>query len=256
MEESTNDAILNNSNCNEGAFFKDRDMELDFRCFDPQDYAFSKGLDILNNRGTVLYGISLANSYFTQNGCLASITKYFKNKASNFFPFTPSKPSIHTYNVKGYKCASKKVARDFKHLKRLIDKAIEEASGGICKFNSLSWESDIDEHPEYNKSLIAIRELYASNAEFRKDVRETSCLVIDKIVQPSQLESAIDEGKEFLLKELAFLVVSPQILGVESVAYVYHLEWPIFNKLINGKYQTEPVKNVGYLILCQTRHHL
>ena len=62
------------------------------------------------------------------------------------------------------------------------------------------------------------------------------------------MESAIDEGVFYLLKELAFLLASPKIYDSEEVTYIYHKKWQIFQNLISGLYDNHSKKQLEFLL--------
>ena len=62
-------------------------------------------------------------------------------------------------------------------------------------------------------------------------------------------EEAVDEAVEFLLEEFSYLLTCSQTCAAPNIAYVYHRRWPIFEGLINGKYDGVPKDNkIGFAI--------
>jgi len=208
----------------------------------------------LEEKGVVLCGISLGNSYYSQKN-ITSLVKFWSCHASKMYPFIPGTPSIHTYKAKGDDQikATRKARQNHTRLQKY---AADVAKQLVCtesnfQYIPLNWDDTIENNSTYQASLTEIRKLYETNQEFFTDVRKLTQGVLDhhKHQEEGQVEKAIDEGKEYLLKELSFLVVSPSILGVDHLTYVYHTTWPIFNKLLNGIYNQKVIQNVGFLVL-------
>ena len=77
---------------------------------------------------------------------------------------------------------------------------------------------------------------------FRDEVRRATRAVIGE-------EGDLEEGVKYLLAELAFLDQTPAILGVPSLAYVYHRDWPVFRKFAQGEYDRQPRTHLGFVIV-------
>mmetsp|Transcript_15693 Transcript_15693/g.21881 ORF Transcript_15693/g.21881 Transcript_15693/m.21881 type:complete len:235 (-) Transcript_15693:123-827(-) len=216
-------------------------------CFNSDDMVYRTGQEVLQNQGAILCGLSLGNSYYSQSR-VTSIMKFFANKASIVFPFIPGRISSHTYKALGASNPETQARNNYSRMLKNTQAAIQEAEGGPCSFQIISWDKDIANHSCYLQSLENVRELYELNQEFRNDVRDMTAKMISKKIEPT--EEAIEEGKEYVLKECAFYVVSPEVLGVPAIGFVYHTEWPMLNKLVNGHYGTKPIDNFGFIVVC------
>jgi tRNA-dependent cyclodipeptide synthase len=85
--------------------------------------------------------------------------------------------------------------------------------------------------------MTKIFALYQQHTEFRRRIDELTLGVIG-------MTGDLAEGVKFILKELAFIVVAPEILGEESVIYSYHRDFPIVADLVEGRLGYPRVWNV------------
>ena len=62
-------------------------------------------------------------------------------------------------------------------------------------------------------------------------------------------DASICLGKEFLLQELAFIINTPNTLGLSNIGYVYYKTMDILKEIIEGKYPNLKKEGIGYLII-------
>ncbi len=183
-------------------------------------------------------------------------------------------PSIYTYLGKGYTFgkATKKARQNSSKLHRLSKEAgiiyfnntdtLGETPGFTtvkrsaisgskdtlpCErrkntFYTLNWEGVISNNIDYINSLKNINELYKTDSHFKNKIDLNTRSVIGE-------NGNLEEGIKFILQELSFLIVSPKILGVKNIAYVYHRPFTILNDLLDGKFQLDKINNVGVYIV-------
>jgi hypothetical protein len=60
---------------------------------------------------------------------------------------------------------------------------------------------------------------------------------------------AIDIAVGYPEAELGNLITAPSLLGVDQVDYIYHRPWPVYENLLNGKYDCERPKGLGFRIV-------
>lgn len=193
---------------------------------------------------------SLKNSYYNEKH-VSELVEFWSDKATKFYPFIPATPSIHTYKALEESKPEKKVRHDHTRLQKWVKNGFsllekKRKAQTACQLSPLVWETHIEQNLVFQTSLNDIRILYKTNQQFQRDVKETTSKVLVKKILKDP-EASLEEGKEFLLKELAFLIVSPVILKEEAINYVYHQEWPILNNLLNGVYNGHKVDSIGLL---------
>jgi tRNA-dependent cyclodipeptide synthase len=196
--------------------------------------------------------MSAGNSYFKQEIVL-ELLKFASTHFHDIVIMAPNEPAEHTFLSLGYdKKSAKKKARLNANLlqnraKRAVDILIKEKSK--TSFHVIEWTDEIIPNKYYQEMLIKIKKLYKENEQFREDARETTRKVIEsKLKEGLNTEKAINEAVNYLLKELSFILASPTIYNASHVTYMYHHNWPIYQKLIAGEYDNKPRTNLSFLL--------
>lgn len=210
--------------------------------------AFENGYEILQNKGSAIVGMSPGNSYFKKDQ-IDDLLKFCAIKFSQVRIMIADKPAEHTYRAIGYsdQKARRKARLNGNTLQNHSQSSIDGILEGDVKL--VEWENKIDLNESYQEELGRVETLYKENDEFRKEVRETTRKVLERMLKPGvEIESAIDEGVHYLLKELAFLSASPKIFGIERVAYVYHDRWEVYEHFVDGKFDGQKRLSLGFVI--------
>jgi tRNA-dependent cyclodipeptide synthase len=170
------------------------------------------------------------------------------NSFSNVKIFIPYQIAEHTYRALGYKKPRKKAREDGRRLQRYCQNVIDMIFPANIEI--LDWETDIEAHPAYLKGYKEIHLLYQTNENFWYDVRETTREVLNGKLKPdADIEDAIDEGINYLLKEISFFIMSHKIFQIKRMGFVYHNGWHILEKLVNGDYDEKQRENFGMIIV-------
>jgi len=201
--------------------------------------AYEKGYEILKEKGMAIVGFSLDNSYFKKD-TIDQLIRYIANNFSNTKIMIADKSAVHNYKAKGYnqEKAERKSRLKGNALRNHANRTIDDLTKDVSLVN---WER-IEQTNEYKQSYQEIISLYNTNKEFYQDTRNTT-----KEVLKTKKKESIDEGVQYLLEELSFIIASPRIYD-NKIAYVYHREWLIFENLIAGKYKLK-VENLGFMIV-------
>jgi cyclo(L-tyrosyl-L-tyrosyl) synthase len=210
--------------------------------------AFENGYEILRDRGLAIVGMSPGNSYFKKDQ-IDELLKYCAERFGQVRIMIADKPMEHTYKAMGYSSAkAKRKARlNGNALQNHSQRSIDEVLGDI---KLVEWKDEINPHKSYQRELSRVEELYRENDDFRHEIREITRTVLDgKLKQGVEIESAIDEGVNYLLKELAFLSASPEMFGAERVAYVYHDRWGAYEHFVDGKFDDQKRKDLGFVLV-------
>ena len=199
-----------------------------------------------------LIWMSAGNSYFTE-AIVLELLKFASKSFQEIIIMAPDEPAEHTFLALGYdeKKAKKKARLNANLLqnraKRAVDILIKEKIK--TPFHVVEWTEEITPNKKYQEMLVRIKELYNNNIHFHKDARETTMKVIDsKLKNGMDKEKATDEAVNYLLKELSFILASPEIYNASHVTYMYHHKWSIFQKLIAGEYDNKPRTNLSFLL--------
>jgi tRNA-dependent cyclodipeptide synthase len=189
-----------------------------------------------------IVGISMLNSYFTEAN-IAHAAADVRDRSRETVFMLPDLPAESTLMGYGYLPdeARKTAQRKFKALEKTCRTVLESVLSGQGRV--VRW-GDFQVTPEYGEMLDRVNALYDADPAFREDVRSTTGAVYEHskfpMKRPLTPAEQIDAGKTFLLQELAFIMGSPQILGVETAEYVYHRDMPILDSLCKGAYLSYP----------------
>lgn len=188
---------------------------------------------------TALVWMSAGNSHFKKE-IIEKIIKFTNSNFSKTIIMSPDEPAEHTFKALGYEGndVKKKARLNANLLHNRVRKIIESFNElDKNKFHVVEWIKEVIPNKDYQNKLIEIKELYKHNYNFHKDARETTRKVLHyKIKENTDIEKAIDEAVNYLLKELAFILASPTIYKTSKIVYIYHHQWVIYQNLINGKY--------------------
>lgn len=214
--------------------------------------AFQNGYDVLKNKGIAIVGLSVGNSYFTQ-GTIDELLEETTNRFSQTIIMITDKLALHTYKAVGYnhEKAEKKARLDGNALRNRVERSIENVIKEEAQQNIelVDWE-EVQKTKSYQQEYENILHLYENNQEFKNVVRDNTKKVLNRKLKPGvKMEQAIDEAKNYLLKELAFLLATPDIYNQRQVADIYHKNWPVFEKLINGEYNGVQRRDLGFIII-------
>lgn len=210
--------------------------------------AFENGYEIALSRGLAIVGMSPGNSYFDKDR-IDDLLGYCADVFSEVRIMIADKPMEHTYRGIGYSTikAERKARLNGNTLQNHSQRSIDGILGDV---ELVEWVDKINPHESYQRELRRFLELYRKNGDFRKEVRETTRTVLEgKLKQGVEIESAIDEGVHYLLKELAFLSASPEMFGTERVAYIYHDRWEVYEHFVEGKFDGKKRSDLGFVII-------
>ncbi|MBI2573336.1 tRNA-dependent cyclodipeptide synthase [Candidatus Woesearchaeota archaeon] len=202
----------------------------------------------LDEQGYALVWMSAGNSYFKEE----IIQKILKFTAEHFLKtivIAPDEPAQHTFKALGYEGneVSKKARLNANLLQNRAKRVITSMKDK-SKFQVIEWIEEIAPNLYYQEKLKQITLLYSKNSQFRSDANEVTREVLMSKSNEEFTADAVNEGVYYLLKELAFVMASPTIFNTQKVTYVYHKEWPIFQKLITGVYDGKVRGNLRFLL--------
>lgn len=214
--------------------------------------AFENGFKVASEHGVAIIWLSVGNSYYNKETIEAHVT-FAANHFSKVCVLVPPEVAYYTFSAFGYDSskAKSKARLHSNRLKNHVDRVIK-----LHKIQDavkiVNWSEEVAQRSEYLDSLNKIKHLYSSNPIFRNDVRETTSSVLNtERYHIDDVDSALDVGVNYLLEELAFFLVSPNIFEAPRTVYLYHRRWPIFENLVNGLYDNFLRGDVGFLQVSQ-----
>ena len=204
---------------------------------------------VLEERGYALVWMSAGNSYFKEE-IIKRILVFTSENFSKTIVMAPDEPAEHTFKALGYEGnETKRKARLNANLLQNRAKRIISSLSDKEKFKVVEWIDEIIPNKDYQNKLKEILNLFQTNEQFQSDAFDTTLKVLNgKLRENINLEVAKKEGVNYLLKELAFVLASPRIYNTQKVTYVYHHDWPIFQKLITGFYDGIKRDELNFLI--------
>ena len=217
---------------------------------DLNSLACQTGYKVLEERGAGLIWMSAGNSYFTED-VIERLLEFANKNLSKIAIMAPNEPAEHTYKALGYKEheAKRKARLNANLLKNRAKRIIEKMNQQKVDIEIKIIE-DISLADGYKESYRSILKLYKTNPLFKADAKEvTQNFLRNKLKEGIILEKAINLGVFYLLKELAFVISSPKIFNSERIAYIYHKEWEIYDKLVSGFYDGLPRANLGFILV-------
>ena len=187
-----------------------------------------------------IIAMSPGNSYFKPQ-IIRDLILFAAQRFSAVYIWVPDVPAEHTYKALGYPAdkARSKAHKYGNNLKNHSARAIEEVSLMYpdIPYVIMDWNSQIEPEQDYQKQLDYIYKLYLENKEFYDDVRAETARVIQGIAH-KVTESALDEGAQYLLKEIAVCGAMPTIFHSNNIAVLYHRHCKLFEKFFSGVYDS------------------
>lgn len=205
------------------------------------------GADVLRESGCVVIGLSIRNSYFTEDA-LKQLLAWSNDNFQHIYIMIPDKPAIHTLQALGYefKKAKEKAMLASNNLENKCNRIIEQLTAND-RFKIIRWDY-IEANSSYVAALEQLTKLYSSNKQFQHDARSATQEVLKHNTDSILAAEAIEIGVQFLLMELAFIAHAADVLDQPHTAYIYHKEMPILENLLSGKYNLKAPGNAGYII--------
>ena len=217
---------------------------------------FGKAIEVLLQRGPMLLAICLNNGYYTRSAIhrLLYFASEFSDQVTVFFT---DGPSVHNYIALGHTKAE--ALRKARKQRNRLQNACNEAIALIKQRREfavffIDW-NEIYRREDFKSEYEKLDLLYSTNDAFRSDlVFETREVLAS---HPSISEEGLRYAVGYPLEELAFLLTYNKIaaetahspLQALDFAYVYHLRWPLLEKLVQGKYDGILRSNLGFAIV-------
>lgn len=219
------------------------------------------GKIFLQNRRTIIIGISPGNPYFYKLENLQKFLKFGRNNSDEVLLFLPDKISEHNYKAIGSKNPEKSARVNAKRLRNKCKEAIQETELQGHILNYINWMEEVESSPEYEEALNGINNLYQRNDEFCADISDSTEAVLkclkngrerdgDKQSDADEVVLDLEEGVKYPLKELAFLTAIPRIYDrCEEFVLVYYRPWPVLEKFFDGGYDGTLRPYLGFVVL-------
>ena len=197
-------------------------------------------------------GMSPGNSYF-KDGEVRHLLKSVVEMYGKTNVLIPDVPAISTYIALGYpenRARRDKAIPQGNALKNRTDRIRKELGYTTDQVHIVNWESDIEDNAAYQAKYAAIKSLYETSQKFQEAADETTKQVLihsDRDIPDVNVATNI--AVHYLLSEFAFLEFAPEYFNEKSVSYVYHKNWPIYEKYIVGEYDGINRPYLGFICI-------
>ena len=202
------------------------------------------GKQVLELGQALIIGISIGNKYFKDENLRKLIKFGLDSRACKIYIMIPDEPMVATLMAFG------KTEVQAQRVARLKANALENKCTAIAKelgadILIIRWK-DVVTNSSYIQFLNDLRKYFYEDRVFRGDVRQVTAEVL---LNNSGFANALnlEIGVQFLLKELAFILMSNRILGEETIAYVYHKTMSVLKSAVEHKYSLYNGSSVGYI---------
>ena len=144
----------------------------------------------------------------------------------------------------------------------MCKKAIETTSSLDTTYKFVSWIEEVEICPKYTEALQYVENLYQANSELRADIHEITSEALQRLkdrcerngskteIEKEERRIDLEEGVQYVLKELAFFASVPSIYdGCSEWVLVYHRNWPLLEKFFGGYYDGVARPSFGFFVL-------
>ncbi|XP_031561424.1 uncharacterized protein LOC116297342 [Actinia tenebrosa] len=223
---------------------------------------FRNGQKFLENRRTILLGISPGNPHYYKKENLQKLFSLVKDKSDKVLLFLPDKLTEHNFKAVGSTNPEKSARANVNRLRNKCKDVMKQIGCDEEKFSFVKWVEDVEPCPAYTEAFQSIRDLYQENEKFRFDIQEMTQSALTSIQKnrekvpdaPALPDDTsvidIEEGAIFLQKEIAFFMTLPRIYAnCEEFVFVYHLPCPVLEKYCCGVYDGIVKPFIGIVVV-------
>lgn len=194
----------------------------------------------MKNRWTAIIGMSLWNSYFTEDN-IGWIVEIAREKFEAVKIMIPDYPTRYTYRALWIRNVEWEISKRWNALRNRISRVLRGNTDVI------DWKDRVNKHQSYRRSIRELLHLSKQNEAFRDALEDTTRDVLASKIEINS--EKIQIGTKFLICELAFLISAKEIFWTE-VTYVYHRPWKIFTDLISWKFDGKK-RNIDFEIIAK-----
>ena len=186
-----------------------------------------------------IIGMSPGNSYFKEDK-ISFLLNNLLEATETVAVMIADIPAISTYLALGYpenRARTDKAIRNGNNIKNRVRRVIDDENIDTHRVLIIDWEHDVETSKQYKNCYKRIRQLYDANTEFREDCNQaTESVLRFSRKEIEDMGSAVSTGVHYLLSEFAFLEYACEFFSVPAVTYVYHNNWPVYERYIAGTY--------------------
>jgi len=199
-----------------------------------------------------IIGMSPGNSYFKED-----VVKKLLQKVVEKFGKTAiliaDVPAISTYIALGYpenRAWRDKALPQGNNLRNRVERAMNDLGYSSEQVKIIDWKNEVENNSIYKEKYQKVLELYQTNNDFQFSANDATREVLEYSEKEiPDLNSAIKIAVNYLLSEISFMEFVSEYLKVDKVTYIYHRNWSVYEKYINGEFDHAPKHSLGFEII-------
>lgn len=199
-----------------------------------------------------IIGMSPGNSYF-KDEVVKQLLKKVVDKFGKTAILIADVPAISTYIALGYpenRAWRDKALPQGNNLRNRVERAMKDLGYSSDQVKIIDWKNQIEDNAIYKEKYQKILELYKSNTDFQLLADDTTREVLEYSEKEiSDLDSAVKIAVHYLLSEISFMEFAPEYLKTDKAIYIYHRNWPIYEKYIAGIFDNAQRPSLGFEII-------
>ncbi len=204
------------------------------------------------NKKFLFIGVSLGNSFFSEKN-LAILFDAFSPLFEKIGVVLVDKLSMHNYRAIQYDegKAEKKLRRDANHMLNKFERIFTQTS--FHNIDVYQWK-DIESFGLYQKRVEAISYEYENNKDFKDTIDQTvGSVLCREMTDESDKQYAIDHGKWYFLKEIAFGTCINDFFNEKEVLTSYNRDLSFYRKYLQNMQTDENHRQAFMIYNIETR---
>ena len=199
-----------------------------------------------------IIGMSPGNSYF-KDEVVKQLLKKVVDKFGETAILIADVPAISTYIALGYpenRAWRDKALPQGNNLRNRVERAKNELGYSNEQVKVIDWKNEIEDNFNYKEKYKKVLELYQTNDAFQSSANDATREVLEYSEKEiPDMNSAIKIAVHYLLSEIAFMEFSSEYLKADRVTYIYHRNWPVYEKYIAGIFDNAQKNSLGFEIV-------
>lgn len=189
-----------------------------------------------------IVAMSIGNPQFSDSQKLHQLLSYVRGSYPNFVIYVTQENARHNYSARGYACdeALAKARKYGLAMRRKIEALPNDIGESRHSNRYVDFRNQVMPHTAYQTELRRLVALERTSECFKADLLSTSAGSIEKQLTPglpsAAIARAVRRASYYLLEELAFTLSAPAIFRYQHAAFVYHREFPILRRVLDGAY--------------------
>lgn len=199
-----------------------------------------------------IIGMSPGNSYF-KDEVVKKLLQKVVEKFGKTAILIADVPAISTYIALGYpenRAWRDKALPQGNNLRNRVERAMNDLGYSSDQVKIIDWKNEIENDSVYKEKYQKVLELYQTKNDFQLLANDTTREVLEYSEREiPDLDSAVKTAVHYLLSEIAFMEFAPTYLKTDKATYIYHRNWPVYEKYIAGIFDSIPKNNLGFEIM-------